>query len=135
VAVASAGPYANKLLLAPDREPCQHPPLSFYRPDALPAAQQRHFVNILLLTHFLTYLLFSVHSNPLMTHDKATCSESPGNNEQHTRDTKKHGTHESPKLGEEFADGAANKRTESKRAGSASSGSGATERRVGTHTL
>jgi len=97
--------------------------------------QQRHFVNILLLTHFLTYLLFSVHSNPLMTHDKATCSESPGNNEQHTRDTKKHGTHESPKLGEEFADGAANKRTESKRAGGASSSSGATERRVGTHTL
>ena len=39
VAVASAGPYANKLLLAPDREQCQHPPLSFYRPDAIPAAQ------------------------------------------------------------------------------------------------
>jgi len=38
VAVASAGPYAS-LHLAQDRLPHQHPPLSFYRPDALPAAQ------------------------------------------------------------------------------------------------
>ena len=29
--MASAGPYAS--------QPCQHPPLRFYRPDALPAAQ------------------------------------------------------------------------------------------------
>ena len=38
VTVASAGPYAS-LHLTPDRQPCQHPPLRFYRPDALPAAQ------------------------------------------------------------------------------------------------
>jgi len=37
VAVASAGPYAS-LHLAPDNH-ASTPPLSFYRPDALPAAQ------------------------------------------------------------------------------------------------
>jgi len=39
VAVASAGPYANHLHLAPDRYHSSTSPLSFYRPDALPAAQ------------------------------------------------------------------------------------------------
>jgi len=38
VAVASAGPYANHLHLGPDNHACTSP-LSFYRPDALPAAQ------------------------------------------------------------------------------------------------
>ena len=37
-AVASAGPYANNLHCAPDRQPHQHPSLNFYRPDALPDA-------------------------------------------------------------------------------------------------
>jgi len=37
-AVASAGPYANNLHLAPDNH-ASTPPLSFYRPDALPDAQ------------------------------------------------------------------------------------------------
>jgi len=36
--MASAGPYAS-LHLAPDRHHASSPPLSFYRPDALPAAQ------------------------------------------------------------------------------------------------
>ena len=41
MAVASAGPYAS-LHLAPDRQPRQHPTTQFfYRPDALPAAQQQ----------------------------------------------------------------------------------------------
>jgi len=35
VAVAPAGPYANRLHLAPDRQPCQH----LYRLDALHAAK------------------------------------------------------------------------------------------------
>jgi len=41
VAVASAGPYSNHLQLAPDRTDnlASTSPLSFYRPDALPAAQ------------------------------------------------------------------------------------------------
>jgi len=38
VAVASDGPYANHLHLAPDNH-ASNSPLSFYRPDALPAAQ------------------------------------------------------------------------------------------------
>ena len=38
VAVASAGPYAS-LHLAPNRHHASTPPLGFYRPDALPAAQ------------------------------------------------------------------------------------------------
>jgi len=39
VAVASAGQYAS-LHLIPDNH-ANIPPLSFYRPDALPATQQR----------------------------------------------------------------------------------------------
>jgi len=39
-AVASAGPYASHLHLAPDRSPRQHLTTEFYRPDALPDAQQ-----------------------------------------------------------------------------------------------
>ena len=39
MAVASAGPYANNLHLAPDRQPHQHLITHFYRPDALPDAQ------------------------------------------------------------------------------------------------
>jgi len=40
VAVTSAGIYANHLHLAPDRQLRQYLTiLSFYRPDALPAAQ------------------------------------------------------------------------------------------------
>jgi len=39
VAVASAGPYANHLHLAADRQPRQHLINLFYRPDALPDAQ------------------------------------------------------------------------------------------------
>jgi len=39
MAVASAGPYANNLHLAPDRRPHQHLINQFYRPDALPGAQ------------------------------------------------------------------------------------------------
>jgi len=39
-AVASAGTYANHLLLAADRQPCQHLiTRNFYRPDAVPDAQ------------------------------------------------------------------------------------------------
>ena len=39
--MASAGPYANHLHLAPGRQPCHAStsPLSSYRPDALPPAQ------------------------------------------------------------------------------------------------
>ena len=37
MAVASAGPYAS-LHLAPDRYHASTPPLSVYRPDALPVA-------------------------------------------------------------------------------------------------
>ena len=40
MAVTSAGPYANHLHLAPDRQPRQHLITKFYRPDALHAAQQ-----------------------------------------------------------------------------------------------
>jgi len=36
--MTSDGPYAS-LHLTPDRKPLQYPPLSFYRPDALPATQ------------------------------------------------------------------------------------------------
>jgi len=36
-AVVSAGPYANKVHLTPDRQP--HSSLNFYRPDALSHAQ------------------------------------------------------------------------------------------------
>jgi len=39
VAVASAGPYANHLHLAPDKQHASTPPLSFYKPDTFPAAQ------------------------------------------------------------------------------------------------
>jgi len=39
MAVASAGPYANHLHLAPDKLKCQYLTTSFYRLDALPAAQ------------------------------------------------------------------------------------------------
>jgi len=39
VAVATAGPYANHLHLAPTDNHASTSPLSFYRPDALPAAQ------------------------------------------------------------------------------------------------
>jgi len=38
VAVASAGPNANHLHLVPDKD-ASTSPLSFYRPDALPATQ------------------------------------------------------------------------------------------------
>jgi len=38
-AVASAGPSANNLHLAPDRKPHQHLIAQNYRPDALPDAQ------------------------------------------------------------------------------------------------
>jgi len=38
MAVASAGPYANNLHLAPDRLPHKHR-ISFYKLDALPDAQ------------------------------------------------------------------------------------------------
>jgi len=45
VAVASAGLYAS-LHLAPDRQPRQHPNTQFfYRPEALPAAQQTASIN------------------------------------------------------------------------------------------
>jgi len=37
VAVASAGPHANHLHLAPDRPHASTPPRSFYRPDTFPA--------------------------------------------------------------------------------------------------
>jgi len=36
VAVASAGPYANHLLLVPDRQACQHLITQFYKLNALP---------------------------------------------------------------------------------------------------
>jgi len=36
--ISLGGGYAS-LHLAPDRQPCNTPQLSFYRPDALPAAQ------------------------------------------------------------------------------------------------
>jgi len=39
VAVASAGPYANHLHLALDKNHASTSPLSFYRTDALPATQ------------------------------------------------------------------------------------------------
>jgi len=39
IAVASAGPYANNLHLAPDRQPHQHLITQFYWPDALPGAK------------------------------------------------------------------------------------------------
>jgi len=40
VALASAGPYANKMqTITPERKPHQHPPLNSYMPDALPDAQ------------------------------------------------------------------------------------------------
>jgi len=38
-AVASAGPYANNLHLAPDRQPHQHLITHFLQEDALPDAQ------------------------------------------------------------------------------------------------
>jgi len=39
-ALASAGPHANNLYLAPDRQQCQHPTTQFfYRLDAPPDAQ------------------------------------------------------------------------------------------------
>jgi len=51
VAVASAGPYAS-LQLAPDIH-TSTPPLCFYRPDALPAAQptvSKHIQGVLIAT-------------------------------------------------------------------------------------
>ena len=41
MAVASAGPYANNLHLAPDRQPHHTSSFNFYRPDALPDAQPK----------------------------------------------------------------------------------------------
>jgi len=65
VAVASAGPYAS-LHLAPERQPLQTdnhastPPLSFYRPDALPANSVKALkaINrINYIYHILTLIL------------------------------------------------------------------------------
>jgi len=47
-AVVSAGPYANNLHLAPDRQPHQHRNTIFYRPDAL-AGAHLHMVQLMPL--------------------------------------------------------------------------------------
>ena len=60
MAVASAGPYANNLHLAPDRQPHQHPSLNFYRQDALPDAQQtvsKHLKTLIMAYVSHTHLL------------------------------------------------------------------------------
>jgi len=41
VAVASAGPYANQLHLAPDKYPCQYTTTQLLQLNALPATQPR----------------------------------------------------------------------------------------------